>query len=136
MGKNNETEVKAINLIGVGTTIVGDIESNGDIRIDGSLNGNLNTKGKLVIGETGKIKGEIICKNADISGVVEGRITISELLTLKLTAKIFGDIITNRLTVEPGAVFTGTCNMSANSASLNGDQKNQQAKPAFEKSIK
>lgn len=136
MGKSNETESSAINLIGIGTTITGDIESNGDIRIDGSLNGNLNTKGKLVIGETGKIKGEVVCKNSDISGNVEGKITVSELLTLKLTAKIFGDIITNRLTVEPGAIFTGTCNMSTNTTSLNGEQRNQQAKTQFEKAVK
>jgi cytoskeletal protein CcmA (bactofilin family) len=128
MAKNNETESNAINLIGVGTTITGDIESTGDIRIDGSLVGNLNTKGKLVIGEPGKVKGEIICKNADLSGIIEGKITVSELLTLKLTARITGDIITNRLTVEPGAVFTGTCNMSKSSNSINGEQKQPQGK--------
>jgi cytoskeletal protein CcmA (bactofilin family) len=127
MAKYNETESNAINLIGVGTIINGDIQSSGDIRIDGTLTGSLTTAGKLVIGETGKIKGDINCKNSDISGVVEGKILVSELLTLKLTAKILGDIITSRLTVEPGALFTGTCNMAKNNNSMNN--ANQQARP-------
>lgn len=127
MAKYNETESNAINLIGVGTIINGDIQSSGDIRIDGTLTGSLSTSGKLVIGETGKIKGDITCKNSDISGVVEGKILVSELLTLKLTAKILGDIITSRLTVEPGALFTGTCNMAKNNNSMNN--ANQQARP-------
>ncbi len=112
MAKIIETENHAINLIGVGTEIIGDIKSNSDLRIDGTLNGNLETKGKLVIGETGKIKGEIICKNSDILGLVEGKIKVLELLSLKATAKILGDISTKRLAIEPGSKFTGSCFMN------------------------
>lgn len=111
MAKYNETENNGINLIGHGTEITGDIKSDGDIRIDGALNGNLITVGKVVIGETGKVKGEIDCRNSDVSGVIEGKIDVSELLSLKNTSRINGDITAKRLAIEPGAVFTGTCKM-------------------------
>jgi len=112
MAKNNETENNVINLIGVGTEITGDVNSNGDIRIDGVLTGNLYTKGKVVIGESGKVKGEVNCKNSDVEGLIEGKINVLELLSLKTSAKIIGDINTNRLAIEPGSKFTGNCNMS------------------------
>ncbi len=112
MGKFNETDNSAINLISNGTEITGDIKSNGDIRIDGFLDGNLNTKGKVVIGPTGKVKGEVYCKNSEVSGAVDGRICVSQLLTLKTDSKISGDIITFKLSIEPGAKFTGNCKMS------------------------
>jgi cytoskeletal protein CcmA (bactofilin family) len=112
MAKYNETETTAaINLIGTGTEITGDVNSNGDIRVDGSLNGNLKTAGKVVIGETGKVSGEIDCKNSEVLGEVHGKIKVSELLSLKATAKIFGDIITKKLAIEPGSKFTGNCKM-------------------------
>ena len=114
MAKYNETESITINLISNGTDITGDIKSNGDLRIDGSLIGNLNTKGKVVIGLTGKVRGEIICKNSEISGLIEGKITVSQLLILKATSKILGDIATSKLSIEPGAVFSGNCKMSEN----------------------
>lgn len=111
MAKNNETETVAINLISNGTDITGDIKSTGDIRIDGSLTGNLNTKGKIVIGPTGRVNGEVICKNSEVSGTVEGRIIVSQLLILKSSSKIMGDIVTVKLSIEPGAIFTTiTCN--------------------------
>jgi cytoskeletal protein CcmA (bactofilin family) len=112
MAKNNESEPAAINLISNGTDITGDIKSNGDIRIDGSLTGNLNTKGKVVIGPTGKVSGEVICKNSEVSGVVEGKIIVHQLLNLKASSKILGDIATSKLSIEPGAKFTGNCKMS------------------------
>jgi len=87
MAKYNETDNTTINLISNGTDITGDIKSNGDIRIDGSLKGNLNTKGKVVIGPTGKINGEIICRNSEVSGIIEGKITVSQLLNLKASSK-------------------------------------------------
>jgi len=112
MAKYNETETTtAINLIGAGTEITGDVNSNGDIRIDGSLKGNLKTAGKVVIGETGKVSGEIDCKNSEVLGEVHGKVQVSELLSLKATAKIFGDIITKKLAIEPGSKFTGNCKM-------------------------
>ena len=114
MAKNNEIENTAINIINAGTDITGDIKSTGDIRIDGSLTGNLNTKGKVVIGSTGKINGEIVCKNSEVSGTIEGRIVVGQLLILKASSKIFGDIETSKLSIEPGAIFTGTCKMSEN----------------------
>lgn len=112
MGKINETDNTTINLISNGTEITGDIKSSGDIRIDGTLTGNLNTKGKVVIGPTGKVKGEVICKNSEVSGMIEGKISVGQLLNLKNASKIVGDIFTFKLSIEPGAKFTGNCKMS------------------------
>lgn len=112
MAKYNETETTtAINLIGAGTDITGDVNSNGDIRIDGTLTGNLKTAGKVVIGETGKVNGEIDCKNSEVLGEINGKIKVDELLSLKATSKIFGDIVTKKLAIEPGSRFTGNCKM-------------------------
>ncbi len=127
---NNETETKAINLIGAGTEITGDIVSNGDIRIDGTLVGNLNTKGKVVVGETGRVKGEVICKNSDVSGEIEGKIVVSELLSLKISARINGDIQTSKLAIEPGSKFTGNCNMMDSGSSSYGFKSETTEKPA------
>ena len=114
MAKFNETDNTTINLISIGTEITGDIKSNGDIRIDGSLKGNLNTKGKVVIGPTGKVNGEVICKNSEVSGFLEGKITVGQLLNLKAASKILGDIASSKLSIEPGAIFSGTCKMNNN----------------------
>lgn len=103
----------AINMIGAGTTINGDIVSKGDIRVDGILKGSVNTLGKLVLGSEGMIEGDVICKDADISGLIKAKITVSQLLSLKTTAKLSGDIITNKLSIEPGATFSGSCSMGA-----------------------
>jgi cytoskeletal protein CcmA (bactofilin family) len=112
MAKYNETDNTTINLISNGTDITGDIKSNGDIRIDGTLKGNLNTKGKVVIGPTGKVSGEVICKNSEVSGIVEGKISVGQILNLKASSKILGDIATSKLSVEPGAIFSGNCKMT------------------------
>lgn len=112
MAKYNEPETAAINLISLGTDITGDIKSTGDIRIDGTLTGNLNTKGKVVIGPSGKVNGEVICKNSEVSGNVEGRIIVNQLLILKASSRITGDIATSKLSIEPGAIFSGNCKMS------------------------
>jgi cytoskeletal protein CcmA (bactofilin family) len=82
--------------------------------LDGTLSGNLATKGKVVIGPTGKVKGEVVCKNSEVSGTIEGKITVTQLLILKASSKILGDIVTSKLSIEPGAMFTGNCKMSEN----------------------
>jgi cytoskeletal protein CcmA (bactofilin family) len=112
MSKNNEMENHTINLIGTGTTIDGNITSSGDIRIDGNLNGNLTTKGKVIVGDTGKVNGEIHCKNFEIEGSLDGKVIVNELLSLRDRCKVIGDISTSKLAIEPGAVFTGKCDMS------------------------
>ena len=111
--KNASAESSAINLIGLGTQIIGDIISAGDVRIDGTLNGNLKINGRLVIGPKGKIEGNVNCQNADISGEIKGTVEVVEMLALKATAKILGDMVIGKLSIEPGAVFTGSCNMGA-----------------------
>ena len=117
MVKNNQdADNNSINIIGAGTEISGDISSNGDVRIDGKLKGNVTLNGKLVIGPTGHIIGEIKCKNSDVSGKIEGKIIVSELLSLKSTSKINGEIITNKLSIEPGSIFSGSCNMDGNAS--------------------
>lgn len=107
-----EFDSTAINLLGAGTTITGDINSNGDIRINGALTGNLTTKGRVIIGESGKIKGDINCKNADILGLVEGKLAVSELLTLKATANVTGEVTIGKIAIEPGSKFNGSCKMT------------------------
>ena len=115
---NNDTVRKtdpssAINMIGAGTVITGDIKSKGDIRVDGSLNGSIDTEGIVVVGQGGIVEGDVICKDADIAGVLKAKISVSQLLSLKSSAKLNGDIITNKLSIEPGASFTGACSMGA-----------------------
>lgn len=100
-----------INILGEGTKIKGDIISNGDIRIDGEMVGNLATKGKLVVGTNGKIDGKVQAANIEVSGFIKGKVSAKELLNMKTTARIEGDILAGKLAVEPGAVFTGTCSM-------------------------
>jgi cytoskeletal protein CcmA (bactofilin family) len=134
MAKTNmENDSNAINLIGIGTEITGDINTNGDIRIDGFLSGNVMTDGKLVVGETGKIKGEIDCKNSEVLGMIEGKIKVKELLSLKASARIYGDIVTQKLSIEPGSLFTGNCNMNEDAlkdvqGGKKGDKKQEQQK--------
>jgi cytoskeletal protein CcmA (bactofilin family) len=103
----------AINRIVEGTSIEGEIRCESNIRIDGSFVGNLTTKGRLVIGPSGKIEGTIICQNAEIEGLIKGKLTVQQLLSLKGSAKVEGDIFTDKLAIEPGASFTGACNMGA-----------------------
>jgi len=105
------SESSSVNLIASGTTITGDVKSNGDFRIDGTLSGTIVVKGKLVVGPSGHIEGEIECQNADISGEIKGKTSVSELLLLRATAKLNGDIFTGKISIEPDAQFTGTCSM-------------------------
>jgi cytoskeletal protein CcmA (bactofilin family) len=124
MAKSNEEfDSTAINLLGAGTTINGDINSNGDIRINGILTGNITTKGKVIIGETGKIKGEITCKNADIMGLVEGKFTVLDLLSLKSSSTVIGNVAIGRIAIEPGCRFNGSCSMTENSNSIVTEKK-------------
>ena len=111
MAKINEPEHTSINLIGSGTTIKGEVKSNGDIRIDGTLIGQVTSKGKIIVGNTGVIEGEIYCQNADFSGNIKAKVEVTELLSLKASSRLQGEIITNKLAIEPGARFTGSCNM-------------------------
>jgi cytoskeletal protein CcmA (bactofilin family) len=101
------------NTIGKGTVLEGNIETYGNIRIEGKVIGNVKSKSKVALGNSSNIQGNIAAQNADIEGEVKGKIEISELLVLKATAIINGDIITGKLVVEPGAVFNGSCKMGA-----------------------
>lgn len=115
------------NRISEGTIVKGDINSPSDFRMDGNLTGNFQTKGKIVIGQTGIIKGDIICKNADIEGKFEGKIEVSEILNIKSKAIINGNVVCGKLSVEPGAEFNATCIMKTQqkSALTNGQQSEE-----------
>jgi cytoskeletal protein CcmA (bactofilin family) len=111
MVKAKENETPSINLLGSGTTVKGEIRLNGDFRIDGTFIGTINCKGKVVVGPTGAVEGEVICQNADFSGEIKATVKVAELLTIKESAKFNGDITTNKLSIEPGAKFSGNCIM-------------------------
>ncbi|MBT8281540.1 MAG: polymer-forming cytoskeletal protein [Muriicola sp.] len=98
------------------TKIKGDIVSEADFRIDGKLNGNLKTSGKVVIGKDGYIHGKVECLNADIEGNFNGELLVSELLTLKSSAFIEGTVAVAKLAVEPGATFNASCTMKGKGA--------------------
>ena len=119
MANPKAPENPSINIIGAGTVIEGDIKSDGDVRIDGTLNGSLIIKGKLVLGTTGMVEGEASCQNADISGTINGKVKVAELLALKATSKLTGDITTNKLSIEPGANFSGSCTMAGTVPNIN-----------------
>ena len=115
------------NRIVEGTMIKGDIISKADFRLDGELTGNFTSPGKIVIGPAGSITGDIKCSNADIEGRFEGRIEVAELLNVKAKAQIKGDVVVNKLSVEPGADFTATCIMKTQVKPLSKEDGQQQA---------
>lgn len=113
--KKNGTELLGkTNRIVEGTSIIGDIVSKADFRLDGELIGNFTSQGKLVIGTSGIIRGEIVCNNADIEGEFQGKIKVLEVLNIKATASIHGEVAVGKLSIEPGADFTATCTMLTN----------------------
>ncbi|GEQ84835.1 hypothetical protein ULMS_03430 [Patiriisocius marinistellae] len=113
------------NRINEGTSITGDIESTGFFRIDGIIKGNVNTPSKVVLGKKGVITGTLNCEQADIEGTFEGTLTVANLLTLRSSAKIIGDVIVGKLAVEPGAEMNATCKMGNGVKSLNNDGKSK-----------
>ncbi|MFO7722278.1 MAG: polymer-forming cytoskeletal protein [Bacteroidales bacterium] len=109
MAKSLEvTTPDELNKIINGTTFKGDMTSNGDFRIDGALKGSLNSKGKLVVGPTGSIEGEIHCKNAEVFGKINAKLFVEELLSLRNTAELNGEIVYNKIAIEAGAKLVGT----------------------------
>ena len=99
------------NIIGKGTVLQGDIETFGNMRIEGRVVGNVKTKSKIVLGQSAKIEGNVLAQNAEVEGELKGNIRITDVLILKPTAVIHGDIVTNKLIVESGAAFNGGCKM-------------------------
>ena len=103
------------NRIEKGTKIVGEIQSNSDFRIDGTLEGSISTSGKVVIGKDGNINGKVVCSNADFEGNFSGNLEVKETLTLKSSSKTEGDVIISKLIVDAGAFFTARCSMKSSS---------------------
>jgi cytoskeletal protein CcmA (bactofilin family) len=96
-----------------GTTIEGEVISDGDFRVDGQIKGNISINGKLVVGEKGHVNGDIKCGSATITGRLEGKLVVEDLLTLEDSARVEGDIFTMKLSIQPGAEFSGSCKMGA-----------------------
>lgn len=118
MAKSHNTAVAdTLNKIVENTKIVGDIDSQTNIRVDGRVKGTLKVKGKLVLGVKGYIEGEIKCESAEIEGTITGNIAVSGLLSLKSTSKIMGDIMTQKLSMETGAEHNGLTSMSSSVSS-------------------
>lgn len=115
LNKNNKADNNqglALNMVGTGTLVKGDITSDGDLRVDGKIHGNVISKSKIAIGAGAEIIGNTIARSADISGKIEGDLEIGETLFLRATAKIIGNIKTSKIIIESGAVFNGSCYMN------------------------
>jgi len=133
MAKTIISETPAVNMIGKGTSIKGDIRSDGDFRVDGILHGSIQSNGKIVVGVSGSIEGDINCQNADISGQVKAILRVKELLSLKSTSKMTGEVYTSKLAIEPGARFSGTCNMEDEPAAVKHQEIKQDGSVTREK---
>ncbi len=131
LGKKNkigaENTGNMLNIIGNGTTVTGDINSEGDLRVDGKINGHVNVKQRIVIGNDAVIAGDVESGNAIVSGKIKGNIVVNDTLLLKANCMIDGDIRTNKLVIESGAQFNGKCTMAttemAHPTVGNGKQK-------------
>ena len=123
--KTQKPKVMEINVVAKNTAIIGDITSEGDFRIDGTLEGNIKTKGRVIIGVSGSVKGKIDAVNSDIEGKFSGDLLVQETLTIKATAIISGDVVIGKLSVEPGATFNASCSMRGAIKELNKPNEQQ-----------
>lgn len=115
--KMSSAPSNALNSLVQGTKVEGEIESENDIRIDGVVKGKLKCNAKIIIGPSGYVEGEVTCKNAIIEGRLEGTMHVEELLNVRETAEVNGDIFTNKLIVQSGAIFNVGCQMGGQSSS-------------------
>ena len=113
MAKDTEN-FNSYNIISAGTTVSGEFHTPGNIRIDGTFEGNISTKGRLIIGQAGSITGTIICQNGEFEGQINATVEVEQYLALKATAKMIGDIKTDKISIETGAIFHGHCKMNPN----------------------
>ena len=111
--KNKKPRKMERNVIAKNTTIKGEIISDGDYRIDGVLEGDLKTKGRVIIGSGGVVDGTIEASNTDIEGTFSGKLIVEKILTVKAIAKISGEVVVGKLSIEPGAAFNASCTMKA-----------------------
>ena len=121
------------NIISEGTKIVGDLTSKGDFRIDGTIEGNVKTTGKIVVGKSGLIKGSLQGTDAYFEGKFSGKLALSGTLTLKSSAHIEGEVISGKLAVEPGATFNVTCVMKGTVKEMNSSEQQREAGSKSEK---
>ncbi len=101
----------AINTIVTGTKVEGTINAKNDLRVDGIIEGTLHCTGKLIIGTDGKVDGDAHCQNAVIEGKFNGNLTVAEILDVRESASVVGEIKTGKLLVQNGATFNGNCDM-------------------------
>lgn len=118
----------ALNALVKGTVVEGTVRCDSDLRVDGTIKGKLTCKAKVIIGPTGVIEGEIQCQNAVIEGRFKGILKVSELLNVRETAEVDGEITTNKLLVQSGARFNVSCKMELGGSTPNGTAKNFDAK--------
>ena len=109
--KKMANESFARNIIGQGTCIKGEIDLNGDFRIDGCIVGSIKSAGRVVIGDSGDVDGDMVCQNADISGHFKGKLSVNELVSFKANSSFEGELVTSRISIEVGATFNGKCEM-------------------------
>lgn len=119
----------SLNTVAKGTVITGDIQSEGILRIDGTVKGMVRTKAKIAVGKAGLIEGDIFCEEADVEGQVTGAVQAGHKLTIRSHGRVYGDINTGKLVVEPGASFNGSCSMGAQAKQPHADRKG----PALQK---
>lgn len=119
---NGNSSSGGTTLISAGTTIKGDISSNNDLRIDGTIVGNIISNAKIVIGASGVVEGDILGNNADIVGKTSGTIKVKELLQLRGECVVNGNIYAGKLQVEPTATFNGQCHMGANVVDMGNNE--------------
>lgn len=136
MLNKNQKEVEELsnssNIIGKGTIVNGSIETFGNIRVEGKVIGDIKTKSKAAFGGSSQVDGSVLAQNAEVAGHIKGTIEITELLVLKSTASIDGDIITNKLLVESGATFNGKCKMGVKSKEIKIGKPEGEEKRALE----
>ena len=134
LNKNQRTEDElsnSSNIIGKGTIVTGSIETFGNVRVEGRVVGDIKTKSKAAFGGSSEVEGNILAQNAEVAGHIKGALEVTELLVLKPTASIDGDIVTNKLLVESGANFNGKCKMGVKSKEIKIGKPEREEKHAL-----
>ena len=134
LNKNNkdvEEMSNSSNIIGKGTIMTGSVETFGNIRVEGKVIGDIKTKSKAAFGHSSQVDGSVLAQNAEVAGHITGTIEVTELLVLKATAVIDGDIITNKLLVETGAAFNGKCKMGVKSKEIKIGKPEEETRQAL-----